>query len=185
MVNREVSYSTYEEMYDKEYNRVFSYVKRTVRSNEMVVEDLTQDVFLLAYEKWDEIKEHPNIPGYLMVTARNKLRRWFEKQSRVYLDDDDTIEYAAFEQEDPGKMDAFVMAEFYASAQSVISASELQILRYYYEFGYTSTELAKKLGISEACFKIRIVRMKQKLKNSLKVLMPLFIGICVRNAGLF
>ncbi len=184
MEKREVSYDTYEEMYEKEYQRVYNYVKRTVRSNTMVVEDLTQDVFLVAYEKWDDVKEHPNMAGYLMVVARNKLCKWFEKQSRVYLEEQDTLENSAFLAEIPDETDEYAMTELYASVEKVISASELQTLRYYYEFGYTAQELAKKLGISEACFKIRIVRMKQKLKNSLKILVLLLFSICIRKTGL-
>ena len=38
------------------------------------------------------------------------------------------------------------------------------MLGFYYEYGYTSRELAKEMGITESCFKIRIARMKKRLK---------------------
>ena len=34
--------------------------------------------------------------------------------------------------------------------------------------------LAERLGITETCFKVRILRMKQKIKNSLQL--PLFLS---------
>ena len=40
----------------------------------------------------------------------------------------------------------------------------------------TSKELAKRLGISETCFKVRILRMKQKIKNSLQLPLLLSMG---------
>ena len=37
--------------------------------------------------------------------------------------------------------------------KEILSEEELELLRCYYEYGYTSQEIAQKLGVTETCFK--------------------------------
>lgn len=177
-------YNTFEEMYANQYDNILNYVRRTVRNNETAVEDLTQDVFFVAYEKWETVVEkHPNIPAFLTLVAKNKIKKWFEKQSRFYLDDCQIIEYEAFAERPENEIDAYQMVEFYSAVEHTLSGNDLLILRHYYEYGYTSSEMAKKLGISESCFKIRVARMKEKLKKSMSVLV--FFAFCIAGSTIF
>lgn len=170
-------YDSYEEMYESLYLSILKYVRRMIRNNDTAVEDLTQEVFFVAYQKWDTVvKNHPNIPGFLMVVAQNKIKKWFEKQSRIQLDDDETLDMFLMEEESGDGVDAFKMVDFYSSVENTLSNRDLNILRHYYEYGYTSSEMAKKLGITESCFKVRVARMKEKLKSSMKVLIFLLIS---------
>lgn len=169
MIRANEVYGSYEEMYKKYYDIILKYVGRTIRNNDAAVEDLTQEVFFVAYEKWDSLKVHPNIPGFLMVVAQNKMKKWFEKQSRFYLDDEESMNKISGE-EKVAETDAFKMVDFYSSIEHTLSDKDLDILRHYYEYGYTSSEMAKRLGITESCFKVRVARMKQKLKSSITVL---------------
>lgn len=170
-------YDSYEEMYESQYLNVLKYVRRMIRNNDTAVEDLTQEVFFVAYQKWDTVvKDHPNIPGFLMVVARNKIKKWFEKQSRIQLDEVETLDLFLQGEESGGGIDAFNMVDFYSSVENTLSDRDLNILRYYYEYGYTSSEMAKRLGITESCFKVRVARMKEKLKSSMKVLLFLVVS---------
>ena len=36
-------------------------------------EDVTQEVFLVAYQKWQEVRRHPNQKGFLLLTAKNGM----------------------------------------------------------------------------------------------------------------
>lgn len=71
--------------------------------------------------------------------------------------------------------------DFYSSVERTLSNRELNILRHYYEYGYTSAEMAERLGISESCFKMRIARMKEKIKSSMKILAFLAMGFTIRG----
>lgn len=159
---------SYESIYMEYYDVIYRYVRRMIRQNETAVEDLTQEVFFVAYQKWDTVKNHPNIPGFLFVVAQNKIKKWFEKQSRFYVDDEETLELATFE-ETPSETDDYGMIDLYSSMEHTLSDKELNILRHYYEYGYTSSEMAKRLGITESCFKVRVARMKQKLKDCISI----------------
>ena len=98
--------------------------------------------------------------------------KWEEKQKKYSLDFDFVLKNT----ESIGKgrtADDFKMVETYCTVRKVLSDEELDILRCYYEYGYTAQEMAARLGITETCFKVRILRMKQKIKNSLQL--PLFL----------
>lgn len=74
------------------------------------------------------------------------------------------------------EVDDFRMVEIYTAVKEILSEEELELLRCYYEYGYTSQEIAEKLGISDTCFKVRILRMKQKIRDSM--LLPFLFGVC-------
>lgn len=170
MGGERIYYRTYEEMYVDQVGEVLRYVRRNVRNNDMAVEDLTQEVFLVAYQQWEtKVRNHPNIPGYLKKVAKNKMKKWFEQQSRFYMDDPELIEREALRTGADGKPDAYQMVEFLSSAEQTVPQKDLQMLRCYYEYGYKSSELSKVCGITESNFKIRIARMKEKLRNSMKI----------------
>lgn len=136
------------------------------------IEDIVQETFVEAYRKIAYLRTHPNIPGWLRVTAKNKIMKWEEKQKKYSLD----FDYVLKNMESGGKgrlADDFKMVEAYCTVRKILSDEELDILRHYYEYGYTSQEMATRLGITETCFKVRILRMKQKIKNSLQL--PLFL----------
>ena len=169
MPEGEGRYGTFEELYEKEYDGIFRYIARVIRNDQTAVEDLTQEVFFVAYQKWEIVRTHPNASGFLMVDAKNKLKKWYEKQRRTYVDDSDTVERLAQSDASRQEVDAFRLVDFYSSVENTLSNRDLNILRYYYEYGYTSAELSGWLGISESCFKVRVLRMKQKLKRSMTV----------------
>lgn len=174
MPEGEGKYETFEELYEKEYEGIFHYIGRMIRNDQTAVEDLTQEVFFVAYQKWEIVRVHPNPSGFLMVVAKNKLKKWYEKQSRTFVDDADTMERIVQSNVGRQETDAFHLVDFYSSVENTLSNRDLNILRYYYEYGYTSAELSKWLGISESCFKVRVLRMKKKLKQSMIILPLLF-----------
>ncbi|MDO4292289.1 MAG: sigma-70 family RNA polymerase sigma factor [Eubacteriales bacterium] len=159
------AFGTYEEMYQACYSMVNRYIGRMVRNNPAAAEDLTQEVFFLAYRKWERLKGHPNIPGFLMVTARNKIKKWFETQKRVCPDSEEQMDFLLGEE--ALAPDDFGLVEFYSDLGKVLSGRELDILRHYYEYGYTSAEMASSLGVTENCFKVRVARMKKKLRAAM------------------
>jgi len=174
-------YNGFEEVYKSNYGNVYRYVKRMIRENDSAVEDVVQEVFFVAYEKWDMLLDHPNIPGFLMVVARNKIRKWYDKQSKVYVNEESVLEYLEGDTGKPDGVDPFTMVDLYTTMEKVLSHKEIDILRRYYEYGYTSSEMAKMLGVTESCFKVRVLRMKEKLKSGLKgfSMLSFLIPVCV------
>ena len=161
----------FEELYRSEYDNIKRYVRRMVTEGNGI-EDIVQETFVEAYRKISSLRTHPNVPGWLRVTAKNKIMKWEEKQKKYSLEFDYILQNA--EGSGKGKSsDDCKMVEAYCTVRKILSDEELEILRCYYEYGYTSQEMAARLGITETCFKVRILRMKQRIKNSLQL--PLFV----------
>ena len=177
MEDERPAYKSYEEMYQKEYHTVYSYIRRIISGNDAVVEDLTQEVFFVAYQKWERMLVHPNPTGFLIVVAQNKIKKWFREKKPLYVDDAQLLELLSENGRERDEKDDFFMVDLYSTVEKALSNAELDILRYYYEYGYSSAEMAGRLGITENCFKVRVSRMKAKLKKSVGFLFCLMAVI--------
>ena len=69
------SFDNFEELYTNCYWLVYRYVRHMVEKDLAAAEDVTQEVFLVAYQKWQEVRRHPNQKGFLLLTAKNKLKK--------------------------------------------------------------------------------------------------------------
>lgn len=163
----------FEELYKSEYENIKKYVRRMITDNNSV-EDIVQETFFEAYRKKKVLQTHPNVAGWLRITAKNKIMKWEEKQRKYSLDFDFLLDNAA--EEERGNVDEYRMVEALSTVRRILSEEDLELLRCYYEYGYTSQEMAKKLGVSETCFKVRILRMKQKIRNSLQLALVSGVG---------
>ena len=182
-------YKDFEDVYNSHYQLVHRYVRHMIRNNDAAVDDVVQDVFYITYAKWEAVKHHPNVPGFLVVVARYRVKKWYEQQSKLCVNEESVLEF--LESEYGGISDGYIagntagtlnlaeetnpysMVDLYATMEKVLTHKEIQILRQFYEYGYTGAEMAEQLGITESCFKVRLLRMKEKLKQSLKGFNPL------------
>ncbi len=80
------SFDNFEELYTNCYWLVYRYVRRMVEKDLTAAEDVTQEVFLVAYQKWQEVRRHPNQKGFLLLTAKNKLKKWYEQKEQLLVE---------------------------------------------------------------------------------------------------
>lgn len=163
-------------MYLANYDHVHYYILRMLRYNRAEADDLTQDVFWVAYQKWDMLKDHENIRGFLILTAKNKIKKWVYKQTLLMIDEPEAIERQA---DAKGSKEYYGLVELHSSVEKILSKEELHILIQYYEYGYNTAEMAKKLGVTETCFKVRVMRMREKLKSHLERIVFIFVFLGV------
>lgn len=163
---------SFEDWYRDYYDMVFRYICRMVRNNAADAEDLTQEVFWVAYQKWETVKEHPNIGGFLMVVAKNKVMKWSIRQRLLFYDEEHMLDLLADKIDENSSYD---MVELCSAVEKVLSVEELDILMQYYAYGYSAAEMAEKLGITEGCFKVRVLRMREKLKRGIELALFFFI----------
>ena len=64
-------------------------------------------------------------------------------------------------------MTEYEKAEFYATLEKYLSVEEMKLLRYYYEYDYSSYEMAQIMKVSDHCFRMRMTRMRSKLRKYL------------------
>lgn len=162
----------FEDVYEEYHDMVYRYIYRLVKNNEADAEDLTQEVFWITFQKWETVKDHPNIGGFLMVVAKNKVMKKSVRQRLLFYDAEHMLDMLA---EKIDENNVYDMVDLCSAVEKTLSGEELDILMQYYAYGYSAAEMAAKLGITESCFKVRVLRMREKLKRGIQFILLFFI----------
>jgi len=142
------SFDNFEELYTNCYWLVYRYVRHMIEKDLAAAEDVTQE-------------------GFLLLTAKNKLKKWYEQQGKIQTEGPGQEEKAA-RRPDSGQEGYYVQAEWNAFLEQIFSMQELLIWKFYYENGFSCAEIGEKIGISESNTKVKLFRMRQKLKSCME-----------------
>jgi RNA polymerase sigma-70 factor (ECF subfamily) len=158
-------------------NMVFSTAMRLV-ANQSEAEDISQEVFLKAYERFAELRDSPTAGGWLKTVARNlslnhlsRYRaRWsfFSEMFSRHADEDETeIDFpAAVDVEaDVAAADRHELVEL--ALQKLPSAQRVPLVLYHLE-GLRYEEIAARLGVSLGKVKTDIFRGREALRKKLQ-----------------
>jgi len=146
--------------------------------NEAEAEDISQEVFLKAYERYDDLSKSPTVGGWLKTVTRNLClnhltryrARWrfFSEFSLEQKDDDREIEFAApdtFEQDLETKDNRRLLE---VALQKLPATQRVPLVLYHFEdLGYE--EIAAKLRISLGKVKTDIFRGREALRMKLRM----------------
>jgi len=159
-------------------NMVFSTAIRLL-SNSAEAEDVSQEVFLKAYERYAELKESPTVGGWLKTVTRNLClnhltryrARWrFFSEMAPDRDDEDAAmpEWAA-----PDTHEQQVATDDHrqlleAVLQRLPPAQRVPVVLYHFE-EMSYEEIAAKLRISLSKVKTDIHRGREALRRKLKL----------------
>ncbi len=158
------------ELFNEKYETLCYYVGKET-GDKAFAEDVVQETFLELWRKAEDLQDHPNLSGWLYLTARNKMLKLGKKKSQLYPVEDSKLLIAGREKE-------YEEIEFTESMKSLISETEYEMLRDYYIGGYSAADIAKKYKIKKGGVRMRILRIKKKLgTNILKGW--IFFLICV------
>ena len=162
----------------KYQNMVFSTAMRLV-ANQAEAEDISQEVFLKAYQRFDELKESPTAPGWLKTVATNMSlnhlsryrARWSffsELLQRGSNEEEHEIEFQApenleveLEQSDRAEVVEKVL-------QKLPAAQRVPLVLYHLE-GLTYEEIASRLKVSLGKVKTDIFRGREALRKKLRL----------------
>ncbi len=156
-------------LYEKHFETVFNYCLPKLGFDNDAAADCAHAVFDEAEKKYEKLKDHPNLLGWLMTTAKHKLHKAWRRSSleRLRLIPLDLAEAV------PDGGDPFDAVELTDSdikritevVLSGLSQNELEIYRLFYREDLGFAQIAQKLGISEKAARARLARVKAKLKN--------------------
>jgi RNA polymerase sigma-70 factor (ECF subfamily) len=166
------------EMFVRDYqNMVFSTAMRLL-ANEAEAEDIAQEVFLKAYQRFAELRDSPTAGGWLKKVATNlslnhlsRYRaRWsFFSEMRMGGggEEEKEIEYAAPEnlEEDVARADFRELVE--QALRSLPAAQRVPLVLFHLE-GLRYEEIAGKLHVSLGKVKTDIFRGRQALRRKLR-----------------
>lgn len=155
-------------------NMVFSTAVRLV-GNEAQAEDISQEVFLKAYERYDALQTSPTAGGWLKTVATNLSlnhlsryrKRWrffseFRRDESGGESDQPEVEFAAPDTFFAG-MDAGERREWIDAALNQLPEHQRVPLVLYHFEDMPYDEIAKRLGISLAKVKTDILRARAAL----------------------
>lgn len=63
----------FDEMYRRTQAEIYKFIRYRVADKELA-KDVLQETYYVAYKKWDILCEHSNPMGWLINTAKNKIR---------------------------------------------------------------------------------------------------------------
>jgi RNA polymerase sigma-70 factor (ECF subfamily) len=159
-------------------NMVFSTAMRLL-ANQSDAEDVTQEVFLRAYERYGDLRNSATLGGWLKTVATNlslnhltRYRsRWsfFSEMIRQGEDNEEhEAEFAAADNTD----DALAQSErreLVEQALQKLSPKERVPLVLYHFEGLRYEEIAEKLGVSLGKVKTDIFRAREVLRRKLRL----------------
>lgn len=143
------------DLYGANYKKLYRYVQKLVRDDSQA-EDIVQEVYCIACHKREKLMIHENPIGWLYKAAQYKVYQYWLAAGKVIVGLEKVPETFR-------EADCYGMAELQATIKTVLTEEELKVLYQYYLGGYSGREIAAELGITESCFKVRILRMKRKI----------------------
>ncbi|MCD7807229.1 MAG: sigma-70 family RNA polymerase sigma factor [Lachnospiraceae bacterium] len=138
-------------------------VRQYLRSrveNSQEMDDLVQETYKTALERWDMLQSHPNPCGWLLLTAKHM---WRKVQRYTYTCaepcDVENIFY-----EEPA-YEIVVMEEL---LHSLYGANDEKLARGYFLEGSTVAELAQDMQVSPGNVRTRLYRIRRKLRDEVE-----------------
>jgi len=156
-------------------NMVFSTAMRLL-ANQSDAEDITQEVFLRAYERFGELRDSPTVGGWLKKVATNlslnhlsRYRSRWSFFSELFSGGEDSEEGEAqfpaeAGNEDPHTADRRELLE--QALQKLPAAQRVPLVLYHLE-GLRYEEIAEQLGVSLGKIKTDIFRGRAALRRKL------------------
>ncbi len=124
------------------------------------VEDVCQDVYLIALERWGELQDHPNQIAWAFKTARNI---WMAKTKKEALKE--TVSLSLGELSEPlYEEEGYAYLVMESTLVSIYNTKEYELLLQFAFHGYSIEELSLERKIPEGTLRMRICRIRKKLK---------------------
>ena len=146
--------------------------------NEDILLDLIQEVFLVLWDRREELMQHPNVGGWLVEALKFRIRGSRSKMTRralhhaYSLDEDDAAPIA----------DGDITPEQYAATRQHIDAirqllgdENAELFLAYVLDGRSAHELALERGVSDSCIAMRVLRIKKRLAQHPEIFYALLL----------
>jgi RNA polymerase sigma factor (sigma-70 family) len=160
--------------FDDFYRASFRLIRNIVNARAQdweLAQEVTDEAMFIAYGKWDELREHPNQVGFVVVTARRILSRVQRQRARksppgghVSLSAVPGLDVRA-SAADPA--DIAVHRTDLEQAMRALPPDQLECLVLHTILGYTVQEIAAWLNIPGGTVKTRLHKARQSLREIL------------------
>lgn len=176
MKNRE---QYFDHLYTESYPLLKKYVFCRVDSSE--AEDILQETYFQAYRNVHILMEHPNPTGWLIVTCKNIMRKYFEKNKKIL---DNNIAGDAEEiLKNISTMDHYDSVYMEELKRMISDEAYFLLVKKYVE-GYSVEELARELNITDGACKMRLKRARKEAHRQINFILLMLLFFLVRSGGI-
>jgi len=148
--------------YTQNYDLIYKYAYQMFQ-NKYIAEDIVQETFCIALRKQNELRDHPNPKWWLLRTARYKIAE-VRRRMKYWC-----MEPLELDRPELAREDArFDIKELEMMALTTVGEKEWQLMKKYYLFGTTISELAEAEGITENNMRVRLSRWTQRLRKGIE-----------------
>lgn len=156
-------------------NMVFSTAMRLL-ANHAEAEDVAQEVFLKAYERWDQLNASPAVGGWLKTVATNlslnhlsRYRSRWRFFSEMFAPDEEGNETEiSFVAPPEANVEAGRHEEVNQALQKLPPAQRVPLVLYHFD-GLAYEEIAERLKVSMGKVKTDIFRGREALRKKLRL----------------
>ncbi len=162
---------TFEKICEDNYGRIFKYILG-MTGDRACAEDLTQEVFLIAYKKKRKFEKHEKPEAFLYKTAKNLVLAYFRKSKReIIMEPDENIsdkEGDIFQQLCKRHEEGIEIEMYKTEVIKHLSEKNKQLYHNYYVEHQAMREIAEEMGVSEAAVRMKYVRLRKEVKRIVK-----------------
>ena len=164
----------FNEVYNEHKGLVYNIVRKILKRELEIINDLCQDIWILIFKKLDQYDEKKGvIEGWIYRIASNHVFKYFKKQEL----EKKTISINNFDYNFSHSSDAFKdekekeqkqKIELIKRKSSKLKRSSKEIFNLYYFDGMIHEEIAEIKGLSWNTSKSQLMRAKLKIKELIK-----------------
>lgn len=156
---------------DKYEKRVYARVLRKI-GDFQDAQEVTQDVFLRAYNNLSTLRDPDRFAGWLYVIATRVCMSWLRKQRPVMrslegmpVKEREQLSYRCYVSEQHRTETAEALQNTVAQMLRMLPRHERTVVRLYYLREMRLTEIGKRLGVSVDTIKSRLRRARRRLQE--------------------
>jgi len=168
--NSNCSLENRQKIYDDYFYQVYK-IALSMTRNTQAAEDVTQETFLIAFEKYNQLRDSTKAGAWLTSIALNIARAYFNREKRFMTMDPENISIKLQDDEPEQVLERLGQKEI---AQVLIGAihdlppefQDVIILKYYHDLEVK--EVAELLELPQGTVKSRLSRAREKLRKILE-----------------
>ncbi|WP_099189605.1 RNA polymerase sigma factor [Tepidibacter mesophilus] len=155
---------------ERYHSKILKYLYYSIGNIEDA-KDLTQEVFVIVYNRIEELQNHENIGGFIYQTAkflganfkRKNLKKTLKETSiNIEISSKETDLYEKLIMIYDSKIDE---SQYVDNVLLLLSKEKQQLYKLYYVENKSYKEIAKILNINEASLRMRYVRLRREIKK--------------------
>jgi len=155
-----------EQFVDRYHKQIFYYMRR-LGHDYQTSEDLTQEVFISAWEHIDQLRRAGSLKGWLYRIASNVSGKHYRRLKNIEISGDEVFEAMADDDSMSSRPEYRERLELVKNAVDELSLKLKETIVLHYMQDLTISETAEALGIREGTLKNRLNRALRKLEKQL------------------